>query len=80
MTTLCALSRVPLKYFQQSVLPASDSEEEEREADFELVDNTGHEEYRCEVKLMGKGNPESADAPHARNTQVFVANTLSALE
>ena len=77
MTTLCALSRVPLKYFQQSVLPASDSEEEEREADFELVDNTGTRN-RCEVKLMGKGNPESADAPHARNTQVFVANTLSA--
>ena len=75
MTTLCALFRVPLKYFQQSVLPASDSGVE-READFYLVDNA-EMRYRCEVKLMGKGNPESADAPHARNTQVFVANTLS---
>ena len=75
MATLCALFRVPLRYFQQSVLPASDSKVE-READFYLIDNA-EMRYRCEVKLMGKGNPESADAPHARDTQVFVANTLS---
>ena len=77
MTTLCALFRVPLRCFPQSVLPASDSEVE-READFYLVDNAGMR-YRCEVKLMGKGNPEGADAPHARGTQVFVANTISDL-
>ena len=53
MTTLCALFRVPLKYFPQSVLPASDGEVE-READFYLTDNAGMR-YRCEVKLMGKG-------------------------
>ena len=77
MTTLCALFRVPLKYFQQSVLPASTSGVQ-READFYLVHNA-EMRYRCEVKLMGPGNPESADAPHARDTQVFVANTLSDL-
>lgn len=77
MTTLCALFRVPLKYFPQSVLPTSDSEME-READFYLTDNT-EMRHRCEVKLMGKGNPESADAPHARDTQVFVADTISDL-
>ncbi len=27
---------------------------------------------------MGKGNPESADAAFARNTHIFVADTLSA--
>ena len=33
--------------------------------------------YKCEVKLMGQGNPESADAIIARGSQVFVADTLS---
>ena len=75
MTTLCALFRVPLRYFNQSVTPISTGQAD-READFYLEDNTGLS-HRCEVKLMGKGNPESADAPHARDTQVFVANTLS---
>ena len=31
----------------------------------------------CEWKLIGKGNPESADAIIARDTNVFVADTLS---
>lgn len=77
MTTLCALFRVPLRYFNQSFLPIS-TNEVEREADFYLVDNAGLR-HRCEVKLMGKGNPEGADAPHARDTQVFVADTISDL-
>ena len=75
MATLCALFRVPLKYFQQPVLPNSTGKVK-READFHLVNNVGMKN-RCEVKLMGKGNPEGADAPHARGTQVFVANTIS---
>ena len=52
MTTLCALFRVPLRYFNQSVLPISTGEVE-READFYLVDNAGLR-HRCEVKLMGR--------------------------
>jgi len=47
----------------------------EREIDFYLV--KGDEEYKCEVKLMGKGNPESADAVIARDSKVFVADKLS---
>ena len=35
-----------------------------REVDFYLIE--GDAEYKCEVKLMGKGNPESADAVIAR--------------
>lgn len=73
MTTLCALFRVPLKYFDQSSLPDS-----MREADYYLLDQAGLR-HRCEVKLMGKGNPESADAVHARSSQVFVADKLSDL-
>lgn len=33
--------------------------------------------YRVEVKLMGKGNPESTDAVIARGTNIFIADTLS---
>jgi hypothetical protein len=31
----------------------------------------------CEVKLMGQGNPESADAIFARKSAVFIADKLS---
>lgn len=46
----------------------------DREVDFKLY---GKKEYRCEVKLMGGGNPESADAVIARNSDIFIADTLS---
>jgi hypothetical protein len=71
MTTLCALFRVPTKYFNQSSLPAS-----VREVDFYLLGDSSAR-HCCEVKLMGKGNPESADAVVARNSRVFVADKLS---
>ena len=73
MTTLCALFQVPQKYYDQGNLPDS-----QRESDFYLFDDTG-EGFPCEVKLMGKGNPESADAVYARGSRVLVANTLSDL-
>ena len=75
MATLCALFRVPLRYFNQSV-PSVSTGTVQREADFYLEGNTGLR-HRCEVKLMGKGNPESVDAPIARSSKVFVADTLS---
>jgi len=47
-----------------------------RQIDFYL--NNGHGTfYKCEVKLMGKGNPEGADTAYARNTHIFIADTLS---
>lgn len=73
MATLCALFQVPQKYYDQGNLPDS-----QRESDFYLFDDTG-EGFPCEVKLMGKGNPESADAVYARGSRVLVANTLSDL-
>ena len=73
MATLCALFKVPQKYYDQGNLPDS-----QRESDFYLFDDTG-EGFPCEVKLMGKGNPERADAVYARNSRVLVANTLSDL-
>lgn len=73
ITTLCALFQVPKKYFDQKNLPES-----QRESDFYLFNDT-KEGFPCEVKLMGKGNPESADAVYARGSRVLVANTLSDL-
>ena len=71
MIALCALFQVPKKYFDQRNLPES-----ERASDFYLFDDT-RKDYPCEVKLMGKGNPESADAVFARGGRVLVANKLS---
>lgn len=47
----------------------------EREIDFYLKNRS--KIYKCEVKLMGKGNPESADAFIARESNVFIADKLS---
>lgn len=71
MMTLCALFQVPIKYYAQRNLPDS-----ARESDFFLFDDarSGH---RCEVKLSGKGNPESADSIFARNGKVLVGDTIS---
>ncbi len=74
MLTLCKLFNVPEKHYDQSQLPPSI-----REVDFYLLGNTPRDRYRCEVKLMGKGNPESADAVKARDIKVFVADKLSGL-
>lgn len=51
----------------------------EREVDFYLFNSIKNKNYRCEVKLMGQGNPESADAVIARASEVFIADKLSDL-
>lgn len=72
MATLCKVYNVPFEYFDQSKIPAS-----MREVDFYLI--KGNKYSRCEVKMMGRGNPESADAIFARESDVFVADKLSDL-
>ncbi len=71
MIALCALFKVPKKYYDQRNLP-----ELQRESDFYLFDDTG-KDYLGEVKLMGKGNPESADAVYARGGRILVVDKLS---
>ena len=75
MLTLCKLYQVDEKYYDASHFVKDKGKKVDREIDFYLL-NDG-KEYLCEVKLMGKGNPESADAIIARDTNVFVADTLS---
>lgn len=73
MLTLCKLYGVPERYYEFAGLT-----EEQREVNFYLIDPNGNR-YQCEVKLMGKGNPESADATIARASDVFIADNLSDL-
>lgn len=74
METICRAFRVPEECFTHSV----ESDKSLREVDFNLFTPDG-ERVKCEVKLMGQGNPESADAVVARGSQVFVASSLSDL-
>ncbi len=75
MQTLCKLYHVPEENYAAISKKSSSDETIVREADFYL--RHGKKEYKCEVKLMGKGNPESADAVIARDSQVFIADKLS---
>lgn len=78
MQTLCKLYQVPADYYKIRVVKLEHEAIEEtfeREIDFYLCNNGN--DYKCEVKLMGKGNPESADAVIARASAVFVADKLS---
>ena len=73
---LCELCGVNPRYYNAENFMRDSSKDVDREVDFKLYDER-RREYRCEVKLMGKGNPESADAVVARDSDVFIADTLS---
>jgi hypothetical protein len=75
MLTLCKLYQVSENNYDASHFVKDRGKKVDREIDFYLLNNG--KEYLCDVKLMGKGNPESADAIIARDTNVFVADTLS---
>lgn len=79
MMTLCGLFGVTDKYYKTKVSGKKIIKDTdfEREIDFYLFDPEINKEYKCEVKLMGKGNPESADSVVARGSKVFIANKLS---
>lgn len=76
MVELCRLCNVPKESINCEVFQKDGSLDFDREVDFKLYSKE-NKELRCEVKLMGKGNPESADACIARDTDIFVADTLS---
>ena len=76
MITLCKLFNVSENNY--AIKPKSkriNKGQVNREIDFFLLNNSN--EYKCEVKLMGKGNPESADTVIARDSSLFVADKLS---
>ena len=75
MLTLCRLYQVDEQYYNAEHFIKDRKLAVDREIDF-YFKNQG-QKYNCEVKLMGQGNPESADAIIARGSHVFVADTLS---
>lgn len=75
MLTLCRLYKVDEQYYNAEHFVKNRKLAVDREIDFYLKNNG--KQYKCEVKLMGQGNPESADAIIARDSDVFVADTLS---
>lgn len=76
MQTLCKLYGVNENNYALKIKGKELKEYEfEREIDFYLIQNKS--QYKCEVKLMGIGNPESADAFIARDSRVFIADKLS---
>ena len=74
---LCNLCGVQKKYYNAENFIRNTEKDFDREVDFKLY-NKSLKEYRCEVKLMESGNPESADAVIARNSDIFIADKLSA--
>jgi len=76
MHALCKLYQVPEENYALKLKAKRVRKGEvNREIDFFLIE--GKHIHKCEVKLMGKGNPESADAVIARDSKVFVADKLS---
>lgn len=75
MVTLCKLFQVPEENYSRKSRGKNNELGFEREIDFYLISEGN--EFKCEVKLMGKGNPESADAFYARDSNVFIADKLS---
>jgi hypothetical protein len=76
MLTLCKLYNVNKEHYDSSTFIKNRNKKVDREVDFYLLNNNTNK-YRCEVKLTGMGNPESADAIFARQPAVFVADNLS---
>ena len=78
MQTLCKLYGVSDSNYKSELAGSEVSDRQgdyHREVDFYLIRDDS--EHKCEVKLMGKGNPESADAVIARGSKVFIADKLS---
>lgn len=75
MQTLCKLYGVSEDHYTAELKGQGGQEDFTREVDFYLLKDDV--QYKCEVKLIGKGNPESADAVIARDSAVFVADKLS---
>jgi len=73
MLTLSRMVKIPEEYYKKS-----NNYEDRRQTDFHYFIND--QKINCEVKLMGKGNPESANSASARYTHIFIANKISDLQ
>lgn len=76
VTKMCGLCGVPREFIDNSIFKKDGTLDYDREVDYKILSKEGNK-YRVEVKLMGKGNPESADVVIARDTNILIADTLS---
>ncbi len=76
VTKLCDICGVPKENMDNSIFVKNMELDYDREVDYKLYDRNKNY-IRVEVKLMGRGNPESADVIYARDTKLFIADTLS---
>lgn len=76
LNKLCELCGIPNDYIDNKNFIKDKEKSFDREIDYKLKSFSG-KWYKIEVKLMGKGNPESADATIARDSDIFIADTLS---
>ena len=84
MKTLFEIYSVPIKFYAEKETEifvetkakkgSTKTTKVKRELDYFLSDG---KQLRCEVKLIGAGNSESADAIYARNSDIFIADSLS---
>ncbi len=77
MLALCQKCGVKKEFYNAKTFSKDKRLVYDREVDFRLYNTDKSKEYRVEVKLMGKGNPECADAVMARESDIFIADTLS---
>ncbi len=75
MQTLCMLYGLSTKNYSLKNRKETGKGDFQREVDFYLIERDNH--HNCEIKLMGRGNPEGADAVMARGSKVFIADKLS---
>lgn len=73
---LCRRAGVPAESIDNTTFKRDKSLKVDREVDYYLISRQGRR-YRVEVKLMGRGNPESADVTIARDSDILIADTLS---
>lgn len=76
VTKLCTICGVPKENMDESIFKQNLELDYDREIDYKLYD-INKNPIIVEVKLMGRGNPESADVIYARDTKLFIADTLS---
>lgn len=77
MEILCRLFGVAKAHYRGVGKGKPQGDDFDRETDFYLCPPNA-EEAKCEVKLIGPGNPESADAVIAHESDVYVADKMSA--
>ena len=72
--TICKIFGVSENNYEEN--DQQDDGSYSRETDFYIIDDDNNK-FKVEFKMMGRGNPEGADSLYARDTSIFMGDTLS---